>query len=49
MGKNQDSGSGIRDKHPGSATLEERLVLTETHIIIGSLFCKIKPRDAAPL
>jgi hypothetical protein len=23
MGKNQDSGSGIRDKHPGSATLEK--------------------------
>jgi hypothetical protein len=21
MGKNQDPGSGIRDKHPGSATL----------------------------
>jgi len=21
MGKNQDSGSGIRDKHPGSSTL----------------------------
>jgi hypothetical protein len=22
MGKNQDPGSGIRDKHPGSATLK---------------------------
>jgi hypothetical protein len=25
MGKNQDPGSGIRDKHPGSATLVEML------------------------
>jgi hypothetical protein len=25
MGKNQDPGSGIRDKHPGSATLEKML------------------------
>jgi len=23
MGKNQDPGSGIRDKHTGSATLEQ--------------------------
>jgi hypothetical protein len=24
IGKNQDPGSGIRDKHPGSATLTKR-------------------------
>jgi hypothetical protein len=26
MGKNQDPGSGIRDKHPGSATLRQVLL-----------------------
>jgi hypothetical protein len=25
MGKNQDPGSGIRDKHPGSATLHDAM------------------------
>jgi hypothetical protein len=27
MGKNQDPGSGIRDKHPGSATPSETMTL----------------------
>jgi hypothetical protein len=31
MGKNQDPGSGIRDKHPGSATLLECQVITEIY------------------
>jgi hypothetical protein len=28
MGKNQDPGSGIRDKHPGSATLPESQMIS---------------------
>jgi hypothetical protein len=38
MGKNQDLGSGIRDKHPGSATLTKK---TETRSVS---VCFMKPK-----
>jgi hypothetical protein len=35
MGKNQDLGSGIRDKHPGSATLKKT-----QNLVVNSNFMK---------
>jgi hypothetical protein len=38
MGKNQDQGSGIRDKHPGSATLGK----SKEFSCFEVLFCGLK-------
>ncbi len=43
MGKNQDPGFGIRDKHPGSATLEvaQPFVHTSTKLLfIFKMHCR---------